>query len=826
MTWLLKSIGVSDEFVTHIDEVKPAFHWELALWVGLALLIPAAYFIYRRQQLNLRTVPFLPRLLLTATRVLILAILVIVLAGPYLKLEQEREKKPIVALLFDHSASMELDAGPFEPEGSLIQMARAAGYRASDDQLDPETRKAINKLSRAKLIQLVVQTQAKKLLEPLASKFEVQLYSVAQDILPLNLPSSQKGQPRSGDFKLPEPPGPRSTWGAKTQMGDAIGHVLNEAAGRQISGILVFTDGQNTGGRSFPEVAREAAGAGTPIFAIPAGTSRRLKDVAIVDVFTTSLVSVGDTVHVAVTVESSGFDGLQQPVKVQLLEDKKVLDSKDLKLRSSEQQVVVLTYQAQKPGSHFLTVQIPPQPDEPKQLHANNTDTAFVRVSEDKLRVLYLEGLPRWDYRFLKNAMRRDHGLGGRKPKSTQPDIVLEAEWRRQIPARQAEALPGTLEALAQYHTIVLGDVSPDMLTPAFLDLLVKAVREKGVGLVIEAGPLHMPHAFDKRLLELLPVRLLRKDGLTVPGLASPDYKPFQLELSPEGSIHESMRFYDDPGRNQNAWRFMPPYYWCAAATRPSPAATVLAWNPNVQRSYGKLPLIAHHFAGKGRVMFVGTDSTWLWRQNVGDRYFYKFWGQALRFVARRDQEGVTKSWMDVRPLRAQPGEKATIELMAYNAKGDPRTDRTLTAHVYDGKTTTILNLVADPAVKGRYTGNFPLEREGAYQVTYHPGSGASPIQSEVRVLTAVEELRHPNVDRVGLQRLGDISGGQLVELTDIATIPEIKGPDGKALLKGQTSISAPVKHEKDIWDNWLVLSVLVLLYCLDVGFRRLAGLS
>ena len=71
--------------------------------------------------------------------------------------------------------------------------------------------------------------------------------------------------------------------------------------------------------------------------------------------------------------------------------------------------------------------------------------------------------------------------------------------------------------------------------------------------------------------------------------------------------------------------------------------------------------------------MFVGTDSTWLWRQNVGDRFFYKFWGQSIRFVARRDEATQKKSWIEVRPVRAQPGEQAQIELMAFAADGSPR---------------------------------------------------------------------------------------------------------------------------------------------------------
>ena len=64
---------------------------------------------------------------------------------------------------------------------------------------------------------------------------------------------------------------------------------------------------------------------------------------------------------------------------------------------------------------------------------------------------------------------------------------------------RAGRALPRTLDQLAEYHTIILGDVSPKMLDTAFVDLLVKAVRERGVGLIVEAGPLSMPHKFDDR---------------------------------------------------------------------------------------------------------------------------------------------------------------------------------------------------------------------------------------------------------------------------------------------------------------------------------------
>jgi hypothetical protein len=802
MGWLLRTLGLSDDMVAHLHEVKLAVHHEKIFWAGLALLVPISYFVYRRQQHNLRNVPAGLRLALTLTRVAVLLLLVLVLADPYAKIDHDSEKKPIVALLFDHSQSMELPVEEFETEAELVRHAQAAGYQLVDGKVDPEVRKALHQVSRAKHAQTVVQRSREGFLEPLAKKYDVQFYSFARELTPLGI---DPAQPR-----LPEPFKDRPG-GTSTQIGDAIGQILNEASGRQVAGMVVFSDGQNTGGRSPIDAARAASSAGTPVFAVPCGSSKRLRDIAIVDVFTTGLVSVGDTVRVAVTVESQGFD--KESINVELKDGDKVLDTKPLVLRSTEQQQVELTFEAKKPGAHYLTVFIKPHPGEPKFLHANNTDIAFVRVSEEKLRVLYIEGLPRWDFRFLKNAMKRDHGLGGVR-KAGEPDLVLEAEWRRLKPEQQAEELPRTLKELAEYHTVILGDVSPRILTPAFLKLLDEAVREKGVGLIVEAGPQHMPHAYGKQLTDLLPVRLFK-----APGLVPHPGKPFQLELTPEGSVHEAMRFFDDPGRNQNAWSHMPPYYWCVAAERAAPAASVLIWNPSIQGNYGKLPLVVAHYAGQGKVMLVGTDETFRWRQNVGDRFFYKFWGQSIRFVARRDQAGAKKSWLEVRPIRAQPGEDAQIELMAFGADGAPRTDSRLPVRISGGAANVLdtLSLTADPAVKGRYTGKYTPKNAGEYRVAFDPGGGAAPVEAKIRVLAAAEELRQPNVNRPALELLASTSRGKLVELPDLATIPD--------LLQGQTKL-IPYHRESTLWDNWLTLVVLAFIYSVDVGLRRLAGLS
>src|ERR1019366_4356040 len=98
-TWLFRQLNLTDEFSTHLDDVSLTFQSPYLLAWGLGLLVPVAVFIYLRQKRNLPTVPAGMRITLSATRILILLLLVFVLGSPYLKLDHKSEKKPIVAVL-------------------------------------------------------------------------------------------------------------------------------------------------------------------------------------------------------------------------------------------------------------------------------------------------------------------------------------------------------------------------------------------------------------------------------------------------------------------------------------------------------------------------------------------------------------------------------------------------------------------------------------------------------------------------------------------------------------------------------------------------------
>jgi hypothetical protein len=797
-------LGAGDDILARLDQAVLAFQRPGLLWLGLALFVPAGWVVIRRQRLNLATASPALRVALNLTRLAILAILILVLTGPYLKIDYSIEKRPVVALLFDRSESMQLPAGPYPASDEVASLTRALSAQQSDVKpedpaLNAGQRAALERMTRAELAAAVVSARRGEFFEKISQRFEPRAYSFARQ-------SAQLAVQSVGQIGAPEP-----VDSAATYLGEAIARVLDDAAGRTVAGIVVFTDGQNTGGRSPADAAQAALRAGAPIYAVPAGSRARARDVVITDVFTSGLVFAGDTARISVTVASQEFENRR--LKVEVRDGAALLDSKELVMHDAEEQRVELAFQAKEVGTKYLTVAIPPQAEEPEQLRSNNSDVASIRVSDEKLRLLLIDGIPRWDFRFLKNACLRDHGLSG-KTGQDQPLIVLESEVSRRPRRDQVSSLPRSVEELAAFHTVIVGDASSRLIDGAFSGALAEAVRERGVGLVISCGPRYTPHKLDKRLQDLLPVRLAG----SIAGLDAPVYKPFQLELSPDGTLHDVMRLYDDGGRNQLAWSQMPPYYWCAAIERPAPAATVLAWNPGRVTRFGNLPVLAYHFAGRGRVFFVGTDSTWLWRRNVGDRFFYRFWGQAVRFVARRDQEGASKSWIEARPIRAQPGEEIQIELMAASASGQPRTEPALTVEVqHSGTTRESIAVAADPATRGRYTGRYSAKQPGEYRVSYLPSGGASPAEALIRVAPASEELRNPNVNRAALESLAATTEGKLVELGDLAVIPP--------LLKGEPKLE-DVHREASLWDNGFILIAVMCIYSLDVALRRLAGLS
>lgn len=795
MQWFLRAIGVSEGIAGRLNEASWLWARPAVFWIGLLVLVPLAWFVIRRHRANLPHIAPGMRWALSACRIAVLLVLIIVLASPQIRLSEQVTQRPVVAIVVDESASMSLPAGTFSPE-QMQRVAELTGLVEPDAEgkLEPAVRKQISELTRRSLADALLKVQQPALSKAFGDDFEVRGYRFADDVRRYDPASPDEIDTAEGDDA------------AETNLGGVLARVLEDAAGREIAGIIVLTDGRGTIG---PDPLAVVADAGAPVFAIAAGSIDPPADVAIVDVLAPRTVTRGDDTAIIASIESHALD--EPTVDVKLVDDEgRTIDSSTLKLRHGQMQQVELHFQATEPGPRMLKVVVDALPAE--RITDNNTQDLLVQVGEDKLTVLYLEGSPRWDFRFLDHAFRRDHGL--------EVTIVMEAALRAKgvMPADlpKRAGLPEDAAGFAEYDVVMLGDISPAMLPRRYQEQLLRAVEEDGMGLVVQAGTQSMSHAFHEQpLAGALPVRLATQvvDERVMPmsGYDAPAFKPFTMRLASVGAAHPIFQLYDDAAQNRRVWTRMPEFYWASAVKEATPGATVLA---EMQTVDGERPLIAQHYYGRGRVTYLATDSTYRWRRNIGDHLFYRFWGQAVRHTANVNQRTGEDSWMDVYPSRVQPGETVTVELFAVDKAGNAIDKTNMTVQVAGDDFAERLTLERAQQT-GHYRGTWRPSKLGGYKLSF-ADAHEKVMTSAVQVAGSDAEMRRPTIDRDLLTRLADATGGRVVEIDEFDRINE--------WIEGESQ-TVNLVHEEDLWDNWLTLLMLVSVYCVDVGVRRMSGL-
>ena len=94
---------------------------------------------------------------------------------------------------------------------------------------------------------------------------------------------------------------------------------------------------------------------------------------------------------------------------------------------------------------------------------------------------------------------------------------------------------------------------------------------------------------------------------------------------------------------------------------------------------------------------------------------------------------------------------------------------------------------------------------------------GADRRQRMNRTFEAVEDLQRPEINREAHEALARNTGGKLLEIHELAALPP--------LLKAEHQ-TRPLRQQQDLWDKWITIVLIALLYCIDVGIRRWTGLA
>ncbi|MEE2947017.1 MAG: hypothetical protein VX392_01740 [Verrucomicrobiota bacterium] len=540
-----------------------------------------------------------------------------------------------------------------------------------------------------------------------------------------------------------------------TDLSGALGSVLKQQ--RNLKAVLLLSDGDWNLGPSPIGMATRYRDEGIPVYSIVTGRDEPIPDLAMEEIAAPAYGLFGEQIAIPYTIQSH----LPRDVatEVRLMNGTDRLAAKKVTLPANSRFRDSIMWYPREVGEFDLRLEFPVEKDE--QLRDNNAATFHIVVRVVKLSVLVVDSQPRWEYRFLRNALARDPGVdlscmlfhpnigngGGRDYLST---------------------FPGSREMLTRYDVVFLGDVGigNGQLSEKDAELIKGLVEQQGSGLVFMPGRLgnHLS-LMDSPLNELMPVELDNAKHTGV-GLQNESL----LTLSSRGRSHLLTRFDADEMVNDQIWKMLPGFYWSTGVTKSRPGSEVLAVHSELRNQFGRIPLLAIRDAGRGKVLFMGTDSAWRWRRGVEDKFHYRFWSQIARWMAHKrhlaEKEGIRLSYS---PETPNVGDRVFLQATVLDEAGFPLENGKVNGTIVSptGRDEQLELTEADGGW-GVYSAELLPQEGGPFQIIVEAPEHDRKLEAKLTVsLPKREKLGRP-VNRTVLAEIASITGGKSANTDEI----------------------------------------------------------
>ncbi len=601
-----------------------------------------------------------------------------------------------------------------------------------------------------------------------------------------------------GSFATPQP-------GHGTDLHDPLAEAPEKF--KNLLGIVFISDGDWNEGQPPVQAAERLRLKGVPVFTVPVGSPTRLPDIELLSLDAPTFGIAGKSVRIPFTIESSLPREYAATVSLKTSDGDEV--TKEVRVAAMGRSTDWLVWKPKTTGDFTVTLDVPKHSDE--TLTDNNRLTAPISIREEKLKVLIVESYPRWEYRYLRNALSRDPGVdlacllfhpGLSKVGGGNKDYI------KQFP-------PG-LDELSKYDVVFVGDIGLDdgQLTTEQCRLLRGLVEHQASGLVFMPGWQGRQFSLlDTELGDLCPVLL---DAGQPGGWGS--RTPGQFELSESGRRSLLTKLADTQDDNVEVWEDLPGFQWYAPVVRAKAGTEVLAVHKDMSNEHGRLPLLVTRTFGAGKVLFMGTDGAWRWRKGVEDKYHYRFWGQVVRWMAyqRNMAKGET---MRLYYTPDQPQLRKTITLKAnvMEPTGEPLSKGEVVARVVapSGNAQTIqFSPIGDEW--GAFMGRFVSDEPGKHNVTLSCRETGASLETSFYVQGADKEpVGRPARPEV-IEEISRVTRGEIVEADNLTEIVNHfqNMPD-----------PLPSVRRLQIWCHPATASVLVVLLGVFWVARKAVGL-
>jgi hypothetical protein len=773
----------------------PGWAW---LFIGLACVLIAAWSYWKllgRKR---------ARIALAVMRALLLALVCVLLAGPELVKQNDQVERDWVVVMADRSGSMSVADAP-APAGDANRITR-------EQQLESTVRNSWPTFGA------------------LAQKRNVLFLGFDSGVFDLRtINDGPNGSPSGIDLGKAE--------GQRTMIGQSLEQTLRRVAARPVAGIVMLSDGRSADstGRG---ALRQLESRQIPVYTVPLGSPTPLVDFAVGRVEAPSAAFVGDLVPVSVDVERLGGTGSSIRGKIQLVDESTdtVLDERPLEepVQPNTADHVTLTAHPDKAGQASWSVRL--VLDTPDLTTANNRAAVRLELVDRPIRVVYFDGYPRWEYRYLKNLLVRE--------KSIKSSTLLLASDRRYLQegTDPIDALPRTQAGWNPFDVVIVGDLRPGLFSDEQLAQLKTLVAERGAGLLWIGGTSATPGAWrGTALADLLPFTVAQGSGGSAggpatwldpvvirPGPAAARYGVLQLGEDSRDPW-PSMLSSSDLGWNTLRWaqRIEP------QTLKPTAEVLALAAPTSVAggSSSAPTPLVLTMRYGAGRVVYVATDETWRYRYARGEVLTERFWIPIIRLLGRESLGRTGKAAViQASPERAQANQQVQVSVRLLDQSFAERRPESIKVRLVPepgaGRQASPIELILKPeapteegAPSSLFTTMWTAGEPGPYRVEpADPLLSGLDISARLEVVLPEDELRLPQTDHAALAALSQSTGGKVLEPSQIAELPSLL-PNRELHLLGTPDIET-------LWDKPIIWISLMLLLTLEWAGRRIIKLS
>ena len=742
-----------------------AASWPLYL-VGLAIVVVAVPTLLRYRDVRGKSQPR-NRWILTALRVAVLGVVLFCLFRPVLVLSTVVPQRSFVGILLDDSRSMKIA----DREG----------------------------VQRAQFINETFGLEGSSLLTALAEKFKVRFFGFSSTVERISDASEL------------------TYLGEQTHLGPVLERGADELSTVPLAGLVLVSDGADNSRAGLSDTLLSLRARNVPIYTVGLGRERYTRDIELTRVEAPRSVLKGSSLVVDVVISQRGYSGSN--VRLDVEDSGQILNSRDVELpEEGEVGTVRVHFTAADAGPRVFSFKIASQPDE--MVTQNNQRDVLINVQENREKILYFEGEPRFELKFVRRAVADDENLQLVCLQRTAENkfLRLDVDDAEELSA----GFPKTREELFRYRGLVLGSVEASYFTHDQHQMIADFVSQRGGGLLMLGGRLafSLGGYAGTPVADVLPVSLNDKRDMESSG-EEPFFSRVKVGLTPFGKTHPVTQFAADVEESARRWETLPPLAVLNPVRNVKLGATTLLVGKDETSSHEQV-VLAYQRYGRGKSLAFTVHDSWQWQMHADipleDLTHEMLWRKLLRWLVSYvpDQVSVT----------TPKNRYAVRESVSIRAEVDD--DRFL--KVNNARVITEVQTPSGETIEfpmewtvdkdGEYWASFIPEEKGIYEIRVdaeREGSLIGRARMSIEVADLADEFFGAEMRSRLLRRIAEDTGGRSYTPSTIGQLPE-----DMSYTEGGTT----VREQRDLWDMPAVFLLLIGLLAVEWSYRKARGLA